>query len=180
MGKHRILLEQSFKIHLELLYLGNPFFFDDRPVKIDWILNRHFDRHFNRHLHSALNINRTIDINWFVDIHWLLHVGRYLHLHCFYNFFDDFIRDFFLHFDVLWHFYLFLHNLLYNPLRTRDILDHLNQNLHRLLHNNLFDDLGHPCVKIYIEFAFAEFLLFLLQSAHGQFQLNPQFVLITL
>lgn len=119
--------------HFVLSESFEQFFLHIRPVNINGLLNRHFNRNLNRYLSVDMDRYFTINVDWFIHINYFLCDCWYLNC----------LNDFFL--NLKWNFllnlYVFrnLYNFLNDSLRPRYCSWDLHQYLNRLLYNDLFN-----------------------------------------
>lgn len=117
-------------------YFVYPFFFNDRPIDVNWILNWNLNRYFYNFLNfdwRAINVDRLVDIDRLLDDCWHLYCSNYL----FWNLFNHLNRGFLLNLYVFWH----LDYLFNNSLWTHHMLWNLYDNLDRFFNDNFFDNL---------------------------------------
>ena len=114
-------------------HFNQEFFFDNRFLYVDRILDWNFDRNFN----YFLNLYRFVNINGFIYVNRSFNYFWSWNFNCFNDFLDNFNRNLFLNLDIFGN----LYNFLDNSLRAWNRFRNLDNNLNWLLDNNFLDNL---------------------------------------
>ena len=101
-----LLFDHCFNLSLKMSHFNQEFFFDNRFLYVDRILDWNFDRNFN----YFLNLYRFVNINGFIYVNRSFNYFWSWNFNCFNDFLDNFNRNLFLNLDIFGNLYNFLDN----------------------------------------------------------------------